>query len=356
MAQDTSQENIVITAIEARTPVGSNIVTSAAAIRAGICGLREHPDYYPLQKYDEDEYLISAGIDPSINDFSWQRLIQLIEKPFLSFIADAGFERKQFQDGALWFALPNADPVIQQISLQKHFLAHFIDRFALPKKCDFAGVQLGATGISYLINKAREVLLSGERKFLIVAAVDSFMLDGRLSYYDDQWRLKSERNPMGFIPGEASALLLLEMEANAKARKKTPLLQVSSIGIAQEGHPITGDESSTGAGLSQAIEQALSNNAQQPVKWLYSDLNGESYRAYEWGVTNTRLSNYFDPQFSHIHLADVIGDVGSASTAIQLGCISQAFQQDYAVDSSALVFSANDKGQRAALCVSRPTL
>ena len=75
MDQDTPQENIVITAIEARTPVGSNIAASAAAIRAGISGFQEHPDYYPIQKNNEDEYLISSGIDPSVKYFDWQRLV-----------------------------------------------------------------------------------------------------------------------------------------------------------------------------------------------------------------------------------------------------------------------------------------
>lgn len=354
--QTSSQENIVITAIEARTPVGQSIEKSAAAIRAGVSGFREHPEYYPMQKDEEEDYLVSAGIDLSITDFDWHRLLQFIEEPFLSFIGNTGFNRKQMEDGGLWFALPYADPVVKQIGLQSFFLERCTSHFALPKKMDIAGVQLGASGIIYLINKARQALLNGERKFIIIAAVDSYMLDGRLNYYDDQWRLKSQRNPMGFIPGEAASLLLLETESNVKARNKDALLQLSGIGVEQEINPISGEKSSSGEGLGQAIEKALNGGSQKPISWLYSDLNGESYRAYEWGVVNSRLARYFDSQLTHVHPADVMGDVGSATTAIQLGCISQAFQCEYADDAKALLFASNDAGQRAALSVIRPGL
>ncbi len=281
-------------------------------------------------------------------------MLQFIEPAFLSFMSNAGFNRKQMEEGGLWLALPYTDPVVQQIGLHSFFLEHCISHFSLPKKLDVAGVQLGATGVIYLIDKARQALLSGEREFIIIAGVDSYMLDGRLNYYDDQWRLKSDRNPMGFVPGEAAGLLLLETEAHAKARKQEVLVEIAGVGVEQEINPISGEKSSTGEGLSQAIEKALHANTQQPINWLYSDLNGESYRAYEWGVVNSRLNKYFGSQLSHVHPADVMGDIGSATTAIQLGCISQAFQREYADDTKALLFAANDKGQRAALSVSRP--
>lgn len=350
----SAQDNIVITVIDAHTPVGMSMPQTAAAIRAGVSGLHEHPDYLPIQQDDMENYLSSAGMDLSISDCSWQRLLQLVEAPFHAAITASGLERRQMRRGGILFALPNADPVIQEAGVQTFFLDRFLKHFSLPDKMSAFGVHIGAAGVIYLLNRARDMLLGGERDFVFIAAIDSFMLDGRLSYYDEHWRLKSERNPMGFTPGEAAAILLIETEAQAKARQKNILIQLDGIGIGQETNTIEGEKSSSGEGLSNAIEEAISAASQQNIKWLYSDLNGESYRAYEWGVVNSRLGAIFKPQLAHIHPADVMGDVGSVTSAIQLGCIDHAFQNQYAADSMALLFAGNDNGQRVALSVSLP--
>lgn len=351
--QSAAKESLVITAIDARTPVGASIDESAAAIRAGVAGFREHPDYNPILKNDEEDYLISAGIDLTIDDFSSERLLKFIEKPFLSFMASCGLRRKEVERSAIWFALPYADPVIQQIGLQKFFINDVIKHYALPRFNDIAGVQLGATGVIYLLNNAREALLSGRQDFVIIIAVDSYLLDGRMGYYDEQWRLKSERNPMGFMPGEAAAMILVETHSHATARQQKPLIQLSGFGLDQESNSIDSVKSSTGQGLSQAIEAALSTSGIESINWLYSDLNGESYRAYEWGVVNARLASHFGAELNHVYTADVMGDIGSATSAVQLGCIGHAYKEDYADEVNAMLIASNDKGHRAALSVTR---
>jgi 3-oxoacyl-[acyl-carrier-protein] synthase-1 len=351
--QSQAMETLVITAIDGRTPVGPSIEDSAAAVKAGVSGFREHPDYNPILKNDEEDYLVSAGIDLSITEFGWQRLIQFVEKPFLSFMANIGLKRTQMTKTALWFALPYADPAVQQIGLQKFFINHFIKHYALPGFADIAGVQLGASGVIHLLNKARESLSSGLHDHIIIVAIDSFMLDGRMAYYDDQWRLKSQRNPMGFMPGEATAMILVETHSHAVTRNKNPLMTLTGFGIDQESNPISAEKASTGQGLGQAVERALSENEIETINWLYSDLNGESYRAYEWAIVNTRLASRFGAELNHVHSADVMGDVGAATTAVQLGCIAHAFKEDYAEDDNALLIASNDNGQRAALSVTR---
>lgn len=355
MTQQASvQDNIVITVIDAHSPIGVSMPLTAAAIRADASGFHEHPDYLPIQQDDMENYLISAGMDLSISDCSWQRLLQLVEAPFHAAITASGLERRQMDRGGILFALPNADPVIQETGLQTFFLDRFLKHFSLPAKMSVSGVQMGAAGVIFLLDKARDMLLGGERDFIFIVAIDSFMIDGRLSYYDEQWRLKSDRSPMGFTPGEAAAILLIETEAQAKARQQDTLIQLGGIGIGQEVNTINGDKSSSGEGLSHAIEDALSDGLQQSINWIYSDLNGESYRAYEWGVVSARLGTIFSSQLAHIHPADVLGDVGSATSAIQLGCIGHAFQNQYATDHMAFLFATNDNGQRVALSVLRP--
>ncbi|MFT5659218.1 MAG: 3-oxoacyl-(acyl-carrier-protein) synthase [Gammaproteobacteria bacterium] len=86
---------------------------------------------------------------------------------------------------------------------------------------------------------------------------------------------------MGFVLCEGTGFLLLETQSSAMDRNQLPLLEISSISLKQEDNPISGDKSSSGVGLSQAIAAALDGVIEQPVKYFFSDLNGESYRAFE---------------------------------------------------------------------------
>jgi 3-oxoacyl-[acyl-carrier-protein] synthase-1 len=352
--QKPDDQTLVISAIEARTPVGPSIDDSAAAVRAAASGFREHPEYSPLVKEDEEDYLISAGMDLSIKGYDWQRLIRFVEQPFLSFISSIGLNRHQMEKASLWFALPYTDSVIQDIGLQKNFIEQFTRHFALPRLNNITGVQLGSTGIIYLIDKAQQALSSGFSEYIILVAVDSYMLDGRMAYYDDAWRMKSERNPMGFIPGEAAVMMLLETRSHAESRNFQPALTLHGLGLGQENNTIEGNKSSTGQGLTMAIRNAVESGKLKNISWMYSDLNGEPYRAYEWGITNVRLNSLFTDELNHMHPADVMGDIGAATTGVQLGCIAHAFKEEYAESENVLLFAGNDSGQRAAITVSGP--
>lgn len=256
--------------------------------------------------------------------------------------------------GGLYLALPANDEVIQKFNLRRHFLEHLRERLALPATREFLAVQTGSTGVYLLVERAMEKMRAGEMEFCIIATVDSYLLDNRLGFYDQHWRLKSDRNPTGFIPGEAASVFLLETEKFARQRNAPILLRIDGVGGGQEANPITGDKTSTAGGLTDAI-RSLAELAKidQPWQWVLSDLNGERYKAYEWGVAFPRLSALIasDHQFSHY--ADTIGEVGAAMAGVQLGCVSEAFRRNYATAGTALLFAGDDAGKRYAMSVSR---
>lgn len=354
MTDSSTIEKIVITSIKVKTPIADELELNAAALRAGISAYEEYQSYYPITaNVDDDSNPCLAAFDSLIEEHGWERLVHLIEKTFLLFVGETGYCRKQFEQGAIWFALPESDEVIRGFGLQEKLLPHLINRFALPSGCEFRSVQQGVSGVAQLMNEAQQALSKNQFDFVIIAAIDSWMLDGRIDLYDQQWRIKSDRNPTGFVPGEGAGLMLLETLSAAKARQQKPLLAVLGASVVQEANPITADKSSSGVGLSQAIETAVEGVINKPIKYLFSDLNGEGYRAFEWAVVHARLSQLFNQKLSHVYPAETFGNLGAVGLVMSLGCFSESLEKKYAPDSSALIIVGNDAGQRAALYVNQ---
>jgi len=353
--QKDNQLSVVVTAVESNTPVGLTMEQSSAAIRAGIPGFREHQPYMPIvREYDVAEDPIQVASNGRISAFDWGRLFDLITGPLTSLVEMSGLGRAEMAKGGLYFALPANDEVVKKFDLRRLFLEQASERLALPVTKEFLGVQTGSTGAYVLVERAMEKMQAGEMNFCIIAAVDSYLLDDRLNFYDRNWRLKTDRNAAGFIPGEAGAVFLLETEEFARQRKAPILMRIDGVHGDQELNPVTGAKTSTGSGLAGAIEPLaeLSNNG-QPWRWVLSDLNGERYKAYEWGLVLPRLNKLFADNHQLSYIADVIGDVGAAMAAVQIGYISNAFERGFAPADSALLFAGNDAGKRYAMTISR---
>jgi len=346
---------VVVTALEANTPVGLTAEQTSAAIRAGIPGFRAHPQYepIPLESATGGDPVIVAS-NGRVDGFDDGRLYSLMIGPLTTLVEKSGLGRSDMARGGLYLALPENDEVIQRFNLRRHFLEQLSTHLALPRTREFLAVQTGSTGVYLLVERAMEKIGAGEIDFCIVAAVDSFLLDGRLAFYDQHWRIKSDRNPAGFIPGEAAAVFLVESERFARARHAEILFRIDGVGGGQESNPVTGDKTSTAKGLTDAVSSlAATANRDSQWQWVLSDLNGERYKAYEWGVAFPRLSGFIASSHQFSHIADTIGDVGAAMPAVQLGCVSEAFKRKYAPAASALLFAGNEAGKRYAMSVSQ---
>jgi 3-oxoacyl-[acyl-carrier-protein] synthase-1 len=180
----------------------------------------------------------------------------------------------------------------------------------------------------------------------VLLAVDSYHAFPRLKHLDAAYRLRTERCKDGFVPGEAAVAILLEPPGGPRTQ-----CLLGMPGTAREPASQLGELSSTGRGLQQAIEAALGSTR---AAWVLCDLNGESYRSFEWGIVRTRMAEAFASLERLVHPADCVGDVGSATGALLVACVAQAFARGYAPANDALLFAGADDGARAALVASRP--
>ncbi len=346
---------MVVTALGCHSAVGLGVDQTCAAIRAGISRLRLHEQFLPLLPEwaeaappEPVKYSPAPGLPERVG--LERRLVALAAAAVADLVPQSHLPRAAFRTVRLLLALPeqsrqgipdvNADRVAlglrKSTSLQ---CAHGLEAF-----------HAGHAAALLALDAARQQITRDTSAQCLLVAADSNVLDANLNWLDESWRLKSQRNVDGFIPGEAGVAMLLE-GADAAARRGAPVLaRVTGIGIDEESNPQTSDSASTGTGLARAIEQACPDATAQPIGWVICDLNGESYRAREWGLVVTRLSSAFRAP-ALWHPAENTGDLGAASGALHVALACRAFARGYAPADRALVWCASDSKTRAACVV-----
>jgi 3-oxoacyl-[acyl-carrier-protein] synthase I len=355
MADDDAQ-SIVITAVSAITAVGFSAKTTCAAIKAGVLPFQEH-DYIRCTPedpdWDEDLIPLVARV-PFISAFTndIERFNAMAIPALTELFSASSLTRKSLAHTGLLVALPQKDPSVTTIGADYSWLPQIRKATGLGGTGLAKAKNNGRIGTFELISEAVGMLRAGELNQCIVGGIDSYLFDHRMAHFDQQWRVKTQRNVDGFIPGEAAAMLMLETRSNAQARGVKPLACINGFGSGVEEVDLTTNRASSGQGLTQAIREALSQCGDiNSIESAHCSLNGESYFAYEWGLVQTRLGRQLQNISKLYHPADCVGEVGAAIGALMLVNATSIIEKSKKSE-SILLFAANDDQRRAALILS----
>ena len=251
---------LAITALGAISAVGSNAPQTCTSIRAGLIGASEHSYYVSITKdpgWDEEEPLIAASVplvDPELDGS--ERLRELAIPALLELASQAGLKRGDLGESALLVALPSLDEDVQRWELP----GNFVDRLCTDTGLGFKTVhenQSGRTGIFELLAEASRLLAANDHSYCWLLGVDSYLSEHRMTLWDQNWRLRSERNTDGFIPGEAAGALLVETLEHAHARSACTLATIEAMAFADETQPQTSQQASTGTGLCDVLAPVI---------------------------------------------------------------------------------------------------
>ncbi|MCY0989475.1 hypothetical protein OV203_20210 [Nannocystis sp. ILAH1] len=341
-----------VVALGAWTPVGRTAASAAAAVRAGISRIQEHPEW------------VDAAAEPLCGAFDATlpgevqgatRVLELTRRGLLSLASDVSR------------ALPTAAPSLL-LALPEHrpgwtgaddaAVLEGLHQLQLPQlgRPRVTAVLRGHGGGLHAIEQAAQLISDGHEQLCIVGGTDSYWQPQTLAWLNREQRLRSTGTRSGFLPGEASSFVIL---ASAPARRQLGLPSFSLVRAAHshvEAVRLGSDDECLGVGLAELFSRVASSGlpAGHLIDDIYCDLNGERYRTDEWGFALLRAAGFFRDPTKSIHFpADAWGDVGAASGPLFIALASRAWARNYARGPRALAFAGSDSGARAAVLLER---
>lgn len=361
---------VVISGCGLVTPVGRSAPASCAAIRAGIARPRRVSYFQALDEETQEEVPVTGypvrGYTEGFNMVGrWLRLARGAVRDLLSTsgLPDAA-DGRFWQKTGLFIVAPRPNDARFQDeegegeeALQEALLAPLHDALGLPLSQQHLGViGQGHAGTAAALHRAKEQLIRGGVERFLVVAVDSYLDPLTLEWLAGSGRLKTEAVPTGLSPGEAGACLLLETQPSAARRGAAAPVLVAGVATGQEKNAFLSGEPSTGEALAACVQNALERSSPGELFSgdVYLDLNGEFWRAMEWGSALVRLAGRVaDPR---LHLPCVsVGDVGSASGALGACLAVHELSRGHTRTKQALVVSSSEQGEVGCLSLQAVT-
>ena len=340
---------VVVAGYGARTSLGMNALASAAAVRAGIAGFAQHP---------------------FVVDTAGKRMV-VSRAPYLSLALTGAGRLAELAAPAACEAVRPLRMIRERLSVPV-FIGHaparpggasdveqIADRViaAIHDVADARRVVMIATGHAagaMAIQVAWQAVRAGDAEFALAGGVDSYMDADTLEWLEGNEQVHSagsENNPYGFIPGEGSGFVLLASADALHRLGLTASLELATAASARETHLIKTDSVCTGDGMTALFRSLRGEPALRRADHLFCDMNGEPYRAEEFGFASIRVADLFADPSSFTAPADCWGDVGAASGPLFVMLADAAIRKRYAPGPVIAAFTSSESGERCGFVV-----
>ncbi|MFY0523310.1 beta-ketoacyl synthase N-terminal-like domain-containing protein [Archangium gephyra] len=208
----------------------------------------------------------------------------------------------------------------------------------------------GPAGFFPVMEEAIRSLRAREQDWCVVGGVDSYLEPELLQVLLGLRMLKTPDQPVGFLPGEGAALVLLERYEHATRRGARIEALVGAPSVGQDSHHRFSGRPNTGAMLVQTLRGFL----QQPelgnrrIGLNIGSLNGDEWRAREWGMSLVKLGRELEGA-RQWNPAESFGETGAATAAFATCMAVRALQRAYARTEDVLVWASGEDGRKGAI-------
>jgi 3-oxoacyl-[acyl-carrier-protein] synthase-1 len=321
---------------------------TAAAARAGVCGFFEHP--FMVDTAGEPMRVARAPwlqVDLQGVERYCELLFPAMEEA-LEFIRQQ--LRAQGRRAGLTLAFPSQRPGrVPQLAdgvlgaLDQRFEGVFTHQVTFE-----TGHAAGYGALDAAVRAVRGGLVD----VCMVGGVDSYVSPETLDWLEACDQLNgagSANNAWGFIPGEAAGALVIASREVATALNAPTYGDLISVGLGREIKLIKSDDVCVGEGLTEAFRGAFEGlTPAQSIHNVVCDLNGETYRADEYGFAALRMRDRFRSVTEFVAPADCWGDVGAAGAPLHAALCLIANRKCYGKGPLSLICASSETGERGA--------
>lgn len=343
--------SLEVLACGARSPVGLRAESTAAALRAGIARTREFPFITELGQP------VIVASDPQLPD---DATAEARVVPMLHSVIDEVLVKLGGAAGlgpiVVWLAMPHPRPGMSAEHCAR--LGHEVERWMAGSRhaVEVRVVAQGHAAFMQAIELIEHESARSEPRVHIVAGVDSYIDPDTFVWLEHGRRFAQPQVRGGFIPAEAAACVAVASESYCANLRRSGLARIVGVGTAAEARLPDSESGSFGEALHEAVRGATAGIAlpAEAPGLVYADINGERYRAEEWGFFAMRMPSAMR-QLQYDAPADRCGDIGAAFAPLACVLAVEAMARGFADPSGALVTAGSDEGRRGALVIKGPS-
>lgn len=352
MSSTSDSDPIVISGVGAHTSFGG-AADAAAAFRCGMSRGRELEDWPMFDQETLHEYRLighpAADMEKGFQGIG--RYLSMLVSAATDIVRARTLDHINRHKLALILVLPPSSPntlspgdsLLRLLSaIQRGSGLEISPENTLP-------LTSGRIGYTQGLRHAMELLRRGMIDHALICSADSLLDRGRLERLLAEERVRTAERATGLFPGEAAVMLLLERSSVAVARGIVPLVQIAASIDREAPPPTYASAPPSGTPSSEIIEEALFQAGIVPATTgtIYSDLNGEEYRAADYGNAIVRCSPEWQLGSWHTEVPAIsFGDTGASSGALASCMMVRSIARNYFQGETALFTLAGDEGGR----------
>jgi len=336
-----------VVALGARTPLGLDAESTSAAIRAGISRVAEHP-FMVDSKGDP----LMSGLDPALDPglLGAERLVEIARTPLRVVLSKLSEAQTFGSPLTCLLGLPETRPGFSDQDAS--FVAAQLRDAGAP---DFPAVSVEPFGRGHAaaiagLAEAQTRIAQRRCDLCLVGGVDSYLHHETLDWLDSHRQVATADTRSAFHPGEGAAFVALASDSIRRQYNLPSLATLRDTGVALERKLIKTDDDNLGEGLTEAVLAAAAA-LQLPgelIEDVYCDINGERYRAEEWGFVLLRTSQLFRDGTRYRSPAESWGDMGAASGALFTVLAAEELSRHRSGAAITMVCGGSEGGTRGA--------
>lgn len=338
-------EEVHVIAIGARTPLGFDAESSFSALRAGISVVRDHQFYIDKQN-EPVRMAYDFALKPGLQVVD--RIIAMATSVLEEVCTKVDFDRLG-GDVKLFVALPETRPGWLKPDIQA--VADAFLQLSLP--VNFSSIEILPKGHAaglIALTRAAAAIKDRQSDICVIVGVDSFLDYETLEWLDTNRQLANAYNRGAFFPGEGAGAVVIVGTDMLQRYKLKSLGILRSVAVSKEENRIKTDTLCLGEGLTECVKEIVKSLRlpEQTIDGVICDINGERYRAEEWGFVILRCAEAFVDPTDYDQPASCWGDVGAASGPLFIGLAVTAGKGGYAKGNRYMIWNSSESGHRAA--------